>query len=60
MTSSAGSEYDVDVSGSRFGLSLTLNIEQYEYMIGPQSDAGIKVPIQRPIDQPPLCLLSLF
>jgi len=33
----------VDISGSRFGLSLTLNIEQYEYMIGPQSDAGIKV-----------------
>jgi len=31
------------VLGSRFGLSLTLNIEQYEYMIGPQSDAGIKV-----------------
>ncbi len=29
--------------GSRFGLSLTLNIEQYEYMLGPQSDAGIKV-----------------
>lgn len=31
------------VLGSRFGLSLTLNIEQYEYMLGPQSDAGIKV-----------------
>jgi len=31
------------ILGSRFGLSLTLNIEQYEYMIGPQSDAGIKV-----------------
>ena len=29
--------------GSRFGLSVTLNIEQYEYMRGPQSDAGIKV-----------------
>lgn len=29
--------------GARFGLSLTLNIEQYEYMRGPQSDAGIKV-----------------
>ena len=22
---------------------MTLNIEQYEYMVGPQSDAGIKV-----------------
>ena len=31
------------IAGSRFGLSLTLNIEQYDYMIGPQSDAGIKV-----------------
>ncbi|ELT92340.1 hypothetical protein CAPTEDRAFT_191217 [Capitella teleta] len=30
-------------AGSRFGLSLTLNIEQYEYMRGPQSDAGIKM-----------------
>lgn len=30
-------------SGARFGLSLTLNIEQYEYMSGPNSDAGIKV-----------------
>lgn len=30
-------------TGSRFGLSLTINIEQYEYMIGPHSDAGIKV-----------------
>ncbi|KAK2165438.1 hypothetical protein LSH36_50g03009 [Paralvinella palmiformis] len=28
--------------GSRFGLGLTMNIEQYEYMRGPQSDAGIK------------------
>ena len=31
------------LTGSRFGLSLTLNIEQYEYMLGPQSDAGVKV-----------------
>ena len=31
------------VPGSRFGLGLTMNIEQYEYMRGPQSDAGIKV-----------------
>ena len=30
-------------TGSRFGLALTLNIEQYEYMRGPQSDAGVKV-----------------
>ncbi len=30
-------------SGARFGLRVTLNIEQYEYMIGPNTDAGIKV-----------------
>ena len=31
--------------GSRSGLSLLLNIEQYEHMRGPQSDAGVKVNI---------------
>ncbi|XP_013407589.2 uncharacterized protein LOC106171691 [Lingula anatina] len=30
-------------AGSRFGLSLILNIEQYEYMLGPNKDAGVKV-----------------
>ena len=29
--------------GTGFGLSLILNVEQYEYMRGPQNDAGIKV-----------------
>ena len=29
--------------GSRNGLSLILNVEQYEYMTGPQDDAGVKV-----------------
>ena len=31
------------VLGARFGLRLTLNIEQYEYMSGPNTDAGLKV-----------------
>ena len=31
------------VKGSSFGLQLVLNIEQYEYMDGPHTDAGIKV-----------------
>ena len=31
------------VPGSSFGLSLVLNIEQYEYMSGANTDAGIKV-----------------
>ena len=31
------------LSGSSAGLSLVLNVEQYEYMKGPQDDAGIKV-----------------
>ena len=30
-------------TGSGFGLQLTLNIEQYEYIKGPNTDAGIKV-----------------
>ena len=29
--------------GSRFGLNLILNIEQYEYLSGPNSDVGVKV-----------------
>ncbi len=29
--------------GERSGLSLVLNVEQYEYMRGPQNDAGVKV-----------------
>ena len=29
--------------GSKNGLSLILNVEQYEYMKGPQTDAGVKV-----------------
>ena len=33
----------MDTSGSKSGLSLVLNVEQYEYMRGPQNDAGIKV-----------------
>ena len=48
-------------TGSRFGLALTLNIEQYEYMRGPQSDAGVKVSTPHPHPQcraphPPLTL----
>ena len=31
------------ISGSSSGLSLILNVEQYEYMRGPQNDAGVKV-----------------
>ena len=29
--------------GSTFGLKLIINVEEYEYMPGPYSDAGIKV-----------------
>ena len=31
------------ISGSDRGLSLRLNIEQYEYMRGPNSAAGVKI-----------------
>ena len=31
------------LSGAKSGLSLVVNIEEYEYMKGPTSDAGVKV-----------------
>ena len=31
------------ITGSAFGLKLILNVEQYEYMKGPNNDAGVKV-----------------
>ena len=34
------------------GLSLLLNIEQYEYMPGPNSGAGLKLSIHRHNDTP--------
>ncbi len=34
--------------GAGFGLQLTLNIEQYEYIQGPSTDAGIKVCARNP------------
>ncbi len=30
-------------TGSQFGLRLVINIEQYEYIRGPSTDAGVKV-----------------
>ena len=30
-------------SGSEFGLNLVVNVEQYAYIPGPNSDAGVKV-----------------
>ena len=33
------------IVGSSSGLSLIINVEQYEYMTGPQTDAGVKVKI---------------
>ncbi len=30
-------------TGSTYGLKVTLNIQDYEYMAGPYTDAGIKV-----------------
>ena len=38
-----GKTYCICDSGSGSALSLILNVEQYEYMRGPQNDAGIKV-----------------
>lgn len=41
-----------DKTGSGFGLGLTLNIEQYEYTKGPNTDAGIKVYLHHQSDIP--------
>ena len=35
--------FDSWFAGPQNGLSLILNVEQYEYMRGPQIDAGVKV-----------------
>ena len=43
------SEPIVWLTGSAFGLKLILNVEQYEYMKGPNNDAGVKVQVhERP------------
>ncbi len=42
--------------GQNSGLSLVLNVEQYEYMRGPQNDAGIKVNCTRQQDDTHSCL----
>ena len=34
--------------GTRSGLSIVLNVEQYEYMRGPNNDAGVKVRHSKP------------
>lgn len=41
-----------DKTGSAFGLALTLNIEQYEYTRGPNTDAGIKLYLHHQSDIP--------
>ena len=40
------------VSGTHGGLHLDLNIEQYEYMEGPNDGAGIKLMLHEPHDIP--------
>ena len=35
--------YNPILTGARKGFSVTLNVEQYEYMKGPQTEAGVKV-----------------
>ena len=39
-------------AGAGFALSLVLNIEQYEYMSGPQDEAGIKMLLHDASDTP--------
>ena len=31
------------ITGAGLGLTLILNVEQYEYMMGPQTDAGVQI-----------------
>ena len=38
--------------GSRNGLSVVLNIESYEYMAGPNNEAGVKLYLHNPQELP--------
>ncbi len=40
------------VAGFKGGLQLELNVEQYEYMPGPNDGAGIKVLVHHPKEAP--------
>jgi hypothetical protein len=40
------------VAGVNSGLSLTVNVEQYEYMTGPHDGAGVKVLMHAPNEYP--------
>jgi acid-sensing ion channel 2 len=38
-----GARLNVSGTGSKYGLELVLNIEQYEYMAGPHDSAGVRM-----------------
>ena len=40
---SCAKDFYINIAGSSYGLSIVLNIEQYEYMAGPYEEAGAKV-----------------
>ena len=44
--------FSITSTGSNSGLKLELNIEQYEFMKGPNDGAGIKILVHEPNDIP--------
>ncbi|GFN75845.1 acid-sensing ion channel 1-like [Plakobranchus ocellatus] len=49
----------VSSTGSDFGLKLTLNVEQYEYMPGPHDAAGVKILLHDQREFPKVAELGL-
>ncbi|KAK3759097.1 hypothetical protein RRG08_040651 [Elysia crispata] len=48
-----------DRGGSDYGLKLTLNVEQYEYMPGPHDAAGVKILLHDQREFPKVAELGL-
>ncbi|XP_064609313.1 acid-sensing ion channel 5-like [Liolophura sinensis] len=46
--------------GTASGLSVVLNVEQYEYLLGPRSAVGVKFAIHDPSDHPQLSTTGYF
>ena len=48
------------ITGAGFGLSLVLNVEQYEYIRSPNTDAGIKVQFKEPLKSSDILITTMF
>jgi hypothetical protein len=48
------------ITGAGFGLSLVLNVEQYEYIRSPNTDAGIKVQFKEPLKSSDILITTML